>query len=84
VRLYVGGLIVLLCACAHKKKKWLFAVTEKGTKANANLYSLVENAKANNIEPSVYLSEKFTRLSSASCVEDILTFLPWNAAKKVR
>jgi hypothetical protein len=73
VRLYVGGLIVLLCACAHKKKKWLFAVTEKGTKA-----------KANNIEPSVYLSEKFTRLSSASCVEDILTFLPWNAAKKVR
>jgi transposase len=32
------------------RKNWLFAATEKGAKASANLYSLVETAKANNVE----------------------------------
>ena len=65
------------------RKNWLFAATEKGAKASANLYSLVETAKANNVEPSVYLKEVFTRLPAATCVEDIEALLPWNIAKVV-
>jgi transposase len=65
------------------RKNWLFAATEKGAKASANLYSLVESAKANNVEPSVYLKEVFTRLPVATCVEDIEALLPWNIAKVV-
>jgi hypothetical protein len=72
-----------LCAHTHKRKNWLFAVTEKGAKASANLYSLIETAKANNVEPSVYLKEVFTRLPAATCVEDIEALLPWNIAKVV-
>tara|TARA_B110000196_G_scaffold14979_1_gene11992 strand:- start:2608 stop:2835 length:228 start_codon:yes stop_codon:yes gene_type:complete len=53
------------------RKNWLFAATGKGAKASANLYSLVETVKANNVEPSVYLKEVFTRLPAATCVEDI-------------
>jgi hypothetical protein len=66
------------------RKNWLFAATEKGAKASANLYSLVETAKANNVEPSVYLKEVFTRLPAATCVEDIEALLPWNIVKVVR
>tara|TARA_B110001452_G_scaffold152945_1_gene127259 strand:+ start:915 stop:2477 length:1563 start_codon:yes stop_codon:yes gene_type:complete len=65
------------------RKNWLFAATEKGAKASANLYSLVETAKANNVEPSVYLKEVFTRLPAVTCVEDIEELLPWNIAKVV-
>ena len=65
------------------RKNWLFAATEKGAKASANLYSLVETAKANNVEPSVYLKEVFTRLPAATCVEDVEALLPWNVAKVV-
>jgi hypothetical protein len=43
---------------------------------SANLYSLVETAKANNVEPSVYLKEIFTRLPAATCVEDVEALLP--------
>jgi transposase len=64
-------------------KNWLFSVTEKGAKASANLYSLVETAKVNNVEPSVYLKEVFTRLPAATCVENIEALLPWNTAKGV-
>lgn len=60
------------------RKNWLFASTEKGAKASANLYSLVETAKANQIEPSVYLTYVFTHLPQATCVEDIEALLPWN------
>lgn len=66
------------------RKNWLFAATETGLKASANLYSLVETAKANHIEPSVYLKEVFTRLPVVSCEEDIEALLPWNVAKAVR
>jgi transposase len=50
----------------------------KGAVASANLYSLVETAKANNIEPHAYLSLLFARLPHAKSVEDFERLLPWN------
>ena len=41
------------------RKGWLFSDTVKGAVASANLYSLVETAKANNVEPHAYLSLLF-------------------------
>jgi hypothetical protein len=66
------------------RRNWLFAATEKGAKASANLYSLVETAKSRSVEPSVYLKEVFTRLPKATCVEDVEALLPWDIAKVVR
>jgi hypothetical protein len=37
------------------KKNWMFGDSVKGSKASANLYSLIETAKANGIEPYTYL-----------------------------
>jgi len=65
------------------RKNWLFAATSEGAKASANLYSLVETAKANNIEPSAYLKTVFTLLPQAKTVEDVEALLPWNINKVV-
>lgn len=49
----------------------------KNDAANANLYSLIETAKANGIEPYAYLRRVFTNLANAQRVEQIETLLPW-------
>lgn len=60
------------------RKNWLFSATPRGADASANLYSLIETAKANGIEPSVYLSTVFTQLPQADTLADIEALLPWN------
>ncbi len=64
------------------RKNWLFSDSVQGVKASANLYSLVESAKANGLEPYQYLREVFTALPQAEKVEDIENLLPW-AVKKI-
>lgn len=65
------------------RRNWLFAATAKGASASANLYSLIETAKANNIEPSIYLKTLFTKLPLATCAEQVEALLPWNINKGV-
>lgn len=60
------------------RKGWLFSDTVKGAIASANLYSIVETAKANGVEPHAYLSVLFERLPHARKVEDFEALLPWN------
>jgi len=60
------------------RKNWIFAATPKGASGSANLYSLIETAKANGLEPSTYLTEVFTKLPQVNSVEDIEALLPWN------
>lgn len=60
------------------RKAWLFADTVGGANASANLYSLIETAKANNIEPYRYLKWLFTLLPLAKTVDDFTALLPWN------
>jgi transposase len=47
------------------RKNWLFANTPRGACASASLYSLVETAKANGLEPYHYLNYLFTHLPMA-------------------
>ena len=47
-------------------------------KASANLYSLIETAKANGVKPNAYLRRVFTDLANAQTVEHVEAFLPWN------
>ena len=65
----------------HNRKNWLFSDSVKGVKASANLYSLVETAKANKLEPYQYLREVFTRLPQADTVKHIENLLPWSLKK---
>jgi hypothetical protein len=59
-------------------RHWLVADTVGGANASANLYSLIETAKANNIEPYRYLVALFKKLPLAQSVDDYEALLPWN------
>ncbi len=52
------------------------ADTVGGAEASANLYSLVETAKANGIEPYAYLRLVFTEIPKATTLEHIEALLP--------
>lgn len=60
------------------RRNWLFADTVKGAKASASLYSLVQTARANELEPYAYLCRLFDQLPAAQCVADFEALLPWN------
>ena len=60
------------------RKAWLFSNSVDGARASANLYSLVETAKACGLEPCQYLKTVFTLLPQVQSVEDIEKLLPWN------
>jgi transposase len=62
------------------RRNWLFADTVGGATASANLYSLIETAKANGIEPYRYLCALFAALPKAACLEDYEALLPWRIA----
>ena len=61
------------------RKNFLFCDTVRGANASANLYSLIETAKANGIEPYQYLRLLFTELPKAQTVEDVEALLPYDA-----
>lgn len=61
------------------RRNWLFADTVSGAKASAHLYSLVQTARANELEPYAYLRRLFAELPSAQGVGDIEVLLPFSS-----
>lgn len=59
------------------RKNWMFSKSQAGAKSSANLYSLVETAKANELNAYEYLKLVFTELPNAKSVEDVERLLPW-------
>ena len=56
----------------------LHTTTPSGAKASANLYSIIETAKAHKLNPEEYLTNIYKNLPNAETVEDIEKLLPWN------
>ena len=64
------------------RKNWLFCDTPKGAEASAIVYSLVETAKANDVEPFAYLSFVLDgiRWLGKTPAAELDALLPWNPA----
>jgi transposase len=60
------------------RKNWLFADTVRGAQASANLYSLIETAKVNGLEPFADLRYVFAELPAATTLDDVDVLLPRN------
>ena len=58
------------------RRNWLFADTVPGANASARLYSLIETAKANALEPYAYLRHVFTELPKAQSLAEVEALLP--------
>ena len=70
------------------RKNWLFANTPRGARASAVVYSLVETAKENGLDPQRYLEHVLTRLPKLEPEDKagLDELLPWSDAlrQKVR
>lgn len=58
------------------RKNWLFSGSPRGADSSALLYSLIETAKANGLEPYAYLRFLFTELPKARSEAEIQALLP--------
>lgn len=66
---------------AVHRKNWLFADTIEGAKANAVYYSLIESAKANNLniyKYIKYLLDVLPQLEDEQTEDEIEKYLPWS------
>lgn len=60
------------------RKNWMFSKSQAGANASANLYSLIETAKANELNVFEYLQRVFKELPNAETAEQVEALLPWN------
>ena len=60
------------------RKNWLFSDSVEGAKSSAMFYSLIETAKANNVEPFDWLMGILEKLPYAETVEDYEKLLPFS------
>lgn len=58
------------------RKNWLFSGSPRGAHASATLFSLIESAKANRLEPYRYLRYLFTKLPLVQTKEEYRALLP--------
>jgi len=59
------------------RKNWLFAGSDAGGRRAAAMYSLIESAKLNDINPQHYLTDVLTRIADHPA-RHIAELLPWN------
>lgn len=62
------------------RKNWMFSKSQAGATTSANLYSLIETAKANELNVYDYLKLIFKELPNARGIEDVEALLPWNVS----
>jgi transposase len=65
------------------RKNWLFANTPRGAKASATIYSVIEKAKENGLNPFKYLQYLFEQLPQLTDPKDpdvLDKLLPWSAS----
>jgi transposase len=60
------------------RKNWLFADSVDGAHTNAVMYSLVQTAKANGLDPFDYLRYVIETLPKLRTAAEIHVLLPWN------
>ena len=69
------------------RKNWLFSQTPNGAMASVTLYSLIETAKANKLEPFAYIRYiliELPKLGRHAEPEAFNTLLPWLCAEKIQ
>jgi hypothetical protein len=62
------------------RKNWLFSNTPRGAKASATIYSIIETAKENGLNPYTYLTYLFEKLPNVDVQDkNVLDgLLPWS------
>lgn len=59
------------------RKNWLFAGSDEGGKAAADIYTVIESAKMNGLNPEWYLKKILSEIQDYNS-QKIADLLPWN------
>lgn len=62
------------------RKNWLFSATNRGARASAILYSVIETAKANGLEPLEYIHTLLDELPRRKADDSVEDLMPWVVA----
>jgi hypothetical protein len=68
----------LLRGIAVSRKNFLFIGSDQGGERAATLYTLIESAKLNGLDPEAYLAYVIDRLASGHLASKLGELLPWN------
>lgn len=66
-----------LRAIAVGRKNWTFAGSDRGGERAAALYTLIETAKLNDIDPHAWLADVLARIAETPA-QRMSDLLPWN------
>lgn len=61
------------------RKSWLFAGSDRGGERAAVIYSLIQTARLNDVDPQAWLADVLARIADHR-IADLAAFLPWNWA----
>ncbi len=65
------------------RKSWLFAGSERGGERAALMYTLIQTAKLNGVDPHAWLADVLARINDHK-ITDLAALLPWNWASRPR
>ncbi len=63
------------------RNNWIFAGSGSGGERAAAIYTLIETAKLNGLDPEAYLREVFSRIADHP-INRIADLLPWNLSPR--
>jgi transposase len=63
------------------RKSWLFAGSERGAERAAVMYTLIQTAKLNDVDPQAWLADVLARIADHP-VADLAALLPWRWAEE--
>ena len=61
------------------RKNWLFAGSDEGGEAAADMYTIIETAKMNGLNPETYLKKILSEIQDYNS-QKVAELLPWNIA----
>ena len=68
-----------LCRALHRRKNALFAGSDGGARSWAIAMTLIQTAKLNGVEPTVWLTDVLERVvSGRTKAHELHSLLPWN------
>jgi hypothetical protein len=59
------------------RKSWLFAGSDRGGERAAVMYTLIQTARLNDIDPQAWLADVLARIADHK-ITDLAALLPWN------
>jgi hypothetical protein len=59
------------------RKAWLFAGSDRGAERAAVMYTLIQTAKLNDVDPQAWLADVLARINDHN-IQDLDRLLPWN------